>query len=92
MEFSQIRDFLNPADSFNFTKAAMRSGGALPTLTPPIQRLEQVLGETLVYRDGRYSRLSALGRDIRSEFAAMAEGEQRFNRVHGRRETRRRAS
>jgi LysR family hydrogen peroxide-inducible transcriptional activator len=46
----------------------------------------------LVYRDGKDSRLTALGRDIRSEFAAIVDREQRvkaisLNRVRGRRET-----
>ena len=92
MEFNQIRYFLNLADTLNFTEAAMRSGVSQPTLTRAIQRLEQELGGTLVYRDGKDSRLTALGRDIRSEFAAIAEREQRvralsLNRVRGRRET-----
>jgi DNA-binding transcriptional LysR family regulator len=63
-----------------------------PTLTRAIQRLEQELGGTLVYRDGKDSRLTALGRDIRSEFAAIVDREQQvraisLNRVRGRRET-----
>jgi DNA-binding transcriptional LysR family regulator len=92
MEFNQIRYFLNLADTLNFTEVAMRSGVPQPTLTRAIQRLEQELGGTLVYRDGKDSRLTALGRDIRSEFAAIAEREQRvralsLNRVRGRRET-----
>jgi len=92
MELNQIRYFLNLADSLNFTEAAMRSGVSQPTLTRAIQRLEQELGGTLVYRDGKDSRLTALGRDIRSEFAAIADSEQRvraisLNRVYGRRET-----
>jgi DNA-binding transcriptional LysR family regulator len=92
MELNQIRYFLNLADTLNFTEAAMRSGVSQPTLTRAIQRLEQELGGTLVYRDGKDSRLTALGRDIRSEFAAIADREQRvraisLNRVHGRRET-----
>ena len=71
--------------------AAMRSGVSQPTLTRAIQRLEQELGGTLVYRDGKDSRLTALGRDIRSEFAEIADREQRIraislNRVRGRRE------
>lgn len=91
MELNQIRYFLNLADTLNFTEAAMRSGVSQPTLTRAIQRLEQELGGTLVYRDGKDSRLTALGRDIRSEFAAIADREQRvralsLNRVHGRRE------
>lgn len=92
MELNQIRYFLNLADTLNFTEAAMRSGVSQPTLTRAIQRLEQELGGTLVYRDGKDSRLTALGRDIRSEFAAIADCEQRvraisLNRVRGRRET-----
>lgn len=77
MEVNQIRYFLNLADTLNFTEAAMRSGVSQPTLTRAIQRLEQELGGTLLYRDGKDSRLTAFGRDIRSEFAAMAESEQR---------------
>jgi DNA-binding transcriptional LysR family regulator len=92
MDFNQIRYFLNLADTLNFTEAAMRSGVTQPTLTRAIQRLEQELGGTLVYRDGKDSRLTALGRDVRSEFAAIADREQRvraisLNRVHGCRET-----
>lgn len=92
MELNQIRYFLNLADTLNFTEAAMRSGVSQPTLTRAIQRLEQELGGTLVYRDGKDSRLTALGRDIRSEFAAIADREQRvhaisLNRVRGHRET-----
>jgi DNA-binding transcriptional LysR family regulator len=92
MEFNQIRYFLNLAETLSFTEAAMRSGVSQPTLTRAIQRLEQELGGTLVYRDGKDSRLTALGRDVRSEFAAIAEREQRvralsLDRVRGRRET-----
>ncbi len=92
MELNQIRYFLNLADTLNFTEAAMRSGVSQPTLTRAIQRLEQELGGTLVYRDGKDSRLTALGRDVRSEFAEIAEREQRIRaisltRVRGRRET-----
>jgi DNA-binding transcriptional LysR family regulator len=91
MELNQIRYFLNLADTLNFTEAAMRSGVSQPTLTRAIQRLEQELGGTLVYRDGKDSRLTALGRDIRAEFAEIADREQRvraisLNRVRGRRE------
>jgi LysR family transcriptional regulator, hydrogen peroxide-inducible genes activator len=92
MELNQIRYFLNLADTLNFTEAAMRSGVSQPTLTRAIQRLEQELGGALVYRDGKDSRLTALGREIRSEFAAIADREQRvraisLNRVRGRHET-----
>jgi len=92
MELNQIRYFLHLADTLNFTEAAVRSGVSQPTLTRAIQRLEQELGGPLVYRDGKDSRLTALGRDIRVEFAAIADSEQRvraisLNRVRGRRES-----
>ena len=92
MELNQIKYFLNLADTLIFTEAAMRSGVSQPTLTRAIQRLEQELGGPLVYRDGKDSRLTALGRDIRAEFTAIADSEQRvraisLNRVRGRRET-----
>ena len=92
MELNQIKYFLNLADTLNFTEAAMRSGVSQPTLTRAIQRLEQELGGPLVYRDGKDSRLTELGRDIRAEFAAIASSEQRvraisLNRVRGRRES-----
>ena len=92
MELNQIRYFLNLADTLNFTEAAMRSGVSQPTLTRAIQRLEQELGGPLVHRDGKDSRLTTLGRDIRAEFTAIADSEQRvraisLNRVRGRRES-----
>lgn len=92
MEFQQVRYFLNLSDTLNFTEAAMRSGVSQPTLTRAIQRLEQELGGILVYRDGKDTRLTALGRDIQAEFAAIDESERRVlalsqNRVRGRRET-----
>jgi len=92
MEFQQVRYFLNLADTLNFTEAAMRSGVSQPTLTRAIQRLEQELGGILVYRDGKDTRLTALGRDIQREFVAIDESERRVlalsqNRVRGRRET-----
>lgn len=91
MELHQVRYFLNLADTLNFTEAAMRSGVAQPTLTRAIQKLEEELGGTLVYRDGKDTRLTALGRDVRAEFAEISEREQRvralsLHRVRGRRE------
>ncbi|WP_019831860.1 LysR family transcriptional regulator [Sphingomonas sp. PR090111-T3T-6A] len=92
MEFQQVRHFLNLADTLNFTEAAMRSGVSQPTLSRSIQRLEEELGATLLYRDGKDTRLTALGRDIQAEFAAIDESERRVlalsqNRIRGRRET-----
>jgi LysR family transcriptional regulator, hydrogen peroxide-inducible genes activator len=68
MDINQISYFLNLADTLNFTEAARRSGVSQPSLTRAIQRLEEELGGPLIYRDGKDSRLTALGRDILAEF------------------------
>lgn len=68
MDLNQIRYFLNLAQSLNFTEAARQSGVSQPSLTRAIQRLEEELGAPLLYRDGKDSRLTALGRDIQLEF------------------------
>ena len=68
MDISQVRYFLNLAETLNFTEAARRSGVSQPSLTRAIQRLEDELGSPLIYRDGKDSRLTALGRDVLTEF------------------------
>ncbi len=92
MDFPQIGYFLNLAETLNFTEAAMRSGVSQPTLTRSIQRLEEELGGTLIYRDGKDTRLTALGRELQMEFERIRESEDRVrslaqNRVYGKRET-----
>jgi len=91
MDLSHIRYFLNLAETLNFTEAAKLSGVTQPTLTRAIQRLEDDLGGLLLYRDGKDTRLTALGREIRGEFANIAGAERRIrasveNRVRGKRE------
>jgi LysR family hydrogen peroxide-inducible transcriptional activator len=78
MDLSQIRYFLNLAETLNFTEAAKLSGVSQPALTRAVQRLEDELGGVLLYRDGKATRLSALGREIREEFAHIARVEQRI--------------
>ncbi|MEK6248168.1 MAG: LysR family transcriptional regulator, partial [Planctomycetales bacterium] len=56
------------ANTLNFTEAARCSGVSQPSLTKAIRRLENELGGPLIYRDGKDSRLTALGREIQSEF------------------------
>ena len=68
MDINQVRYFLNLAETLNFTEAARRSRVSQPSLTRAIQRLEEELGSPLIYRDGKDSRLTALGRDIQAEF------------------------
>ncbi|MGU5624184.1 LysR family transcriptional regulator [Aeromonas caviae] len=68
MDLNQVRYFLNLAESLNFTEAARVSGISQPSLTKAIQRLEDEFGGPVLYRDGKDSRLTALGRDLIVEF------------------------
>lgn len=91
MNLAQIRYFLTLAETLNFTDAARLCGVAQPTLTRAIQKLEHELGGTLVYRDGKDTRLTSLGSDVREEFAAIVGAEDRIrasvnSRISGRRE------
>ncbi|MEZ5872812.1 MAG: LysR family transcriptional regulator [Nitratireductor sp.] len=79
MDLNQIKYFLNLADTLNFTKAARLSGISQPSLTRSIQRLEDELGGPLVYRDGKDTRLTALGREMQVEFMRI---DQVFSNIH----------
>jgi LysR family hydrogen peroxide-inducible transcriptional activator len=68
MELDQIAYFLNLAETLNFTEAARKSKISQPSLTRSIKRLEDELGGPLVCRDGKNTRLTALGRDLQIEF------------------------
>lgn len=71
MELTQVGYFINLAETLNFTAAAKLSGVSQPSLTRSIRRLEEELGGPLIYRDGKNSRLTALGLDIEIEFRSM---------------------
>lgn len=77
MDLRQIRYFLNLAETLNFTQAAALSDIAQPTLTKAIQKLEDELGGPLVYRDGKDTRLTELGRALRAEFEKIIASEMR---------------
>lgn len=90
MDLNQIRYFQHLADTLNFTEAARRSGVSQPSLTRAIQRLEEEMGGPLLYRDGRDTRLTALGRDVQDEFMRIDRSLQQVrelaeNSVNGRR-------
>lgn len=90
LDLNQIRYFLHLAETLNFTEAARRSNVAQPSLTRAIQRLEDELGGPLIYRDGKDSRLTDLGRAVQAEFmridtALMNIKEHSENSVRGRR-------
>jgi len=74
MDINQITYFLHLAETLNFTQAARQSGVTQPSLTKSIRKLEEELGGPLLYRDGKDSRLTALGREIRAEFMRIDVG------------------
>ena len=73
MDFSQVRYFLALAETLNFTRAAEQCNVAQPTLTQAIKRLEDELGGPLIHREGKYSRLTELGRTLRAHFEKIEE-------------------
>ena len=90
MDINQITYFLHLADTLNFTEAARRSGVTQPSLTKSVRKLEEELGGSLLYRDGKDSRLTALGREIQVAFMRIESGlinvrELAENSVRGRR-------
>jgi DNA-binding transcriptional LysR family regulator len=89
MDLNQVRYFLHLADTLNFTESARRAGVSQPSLTRAIQRLEEELGGPLLYRDGKDTRLTALGRDLQVEFMRIDHNLQQVrelaeNSVNGR--------
>jgi len=77
MDLKQIRYFLNLADTLNFTRAAQLSSISQPALTKAVRRLEEDLGGQLIYRDGKDTRLTELGRTLRVEFEKIIASEMR---------------
>jgi len=72
MDLRQVKYFLNLAETLNFTRAAELSQISQPSLTKAIRRLEDELGGLLVFRDGKDTRLTELGRTMRGEFEKVA--------------------
>ena len=81
MDLRQIKYFLNLADTLNFTRAAERSDVSQPALTKAIQKLEDELGGPLLYRDGKDTRLTELGRTIRADFERIVQSEMRARQL-----------
>lgn len=81
MDLQQVRYFLNLADTLNFSRAAELSQVKQPAITKAIQKLENELGGPLIYRDGKDTRLSELGRNLRGEFEKIVASELRVREL-----------
>jgi len=81
MDLQQVRYFLNLADTLNFSRAAELSQVKQPAITKAIQKLEDELGGPLIYRDGKDTRLSELGRNLRGEFEKIIASEMRVREL-----------
>jgi LysR family hydrogen peroxide-inducible transcriptional activator len=76
LDLKQIRYFLTLSEVLNFTRAAEIINVTQPTLTKAIQKLEEVLGGTLIFRDGKDTRLTELGKQLTTEFNKISDLEQ----------------
>jgi DNA-binding transcriptional LysR family regulator len=75
-DLRQLRYFVAVAEELNFTRAAERLGIAQPPLTIQIQKLERLLGCTLLIR-GRRTRLTAAGARLAEEARRVLEQAER---------------
>lgn len=81
MNIVQIGHYLKLTETLSFTQAAKECGVTQPTLTRSIQRLEDQLGGQLLFRDGKDTRLTALGLAVRAEFEAILRSEERIRSI-----------
>src|SRR6516164_11400089 len=65
MELHQIRYFVALCETLNFARAAEQCNVSQPSLTRAVQKLEQELGGSLIHRERRNTRLTALGELVR---------------------------
>ena len=65
MQLYQIRYFLTLCETLNFARAAERCNVSQPSLTRAVQKLEHELGGSLIHRERRNTRLTAVGELVR---------------------------
>ena len=81
MDLNQIRYFLTLSETLNFSRAAEMHDITQPALTKAVQKLEEELGGILIYRDGKDTRLSPLGKKIQIQFERISKSEDRVREV-----------
>jgi len=64
MQLNQLRYFVHVAEMGSFSKAAVYLRIAQPALSRQVRLLEQELGVSLLYRDGRGAKMTQAGRDL----------------------------
>ncbi|MBR0680012.1 LysR family transcriptional regulator [Roseomonas eburnea] len=74
MELRQLRLFRRVIDEGSFSRAAARLGVTQPALSRAIRALEEELGTSLLYRNGRGVTLTEDGQRFAEELAPMLEG------------------
>lgn len=79
MDFRQMEYFLALAETANFTRAAERCGVMQPALTKAIQRLEHELGGALIFREGRATQLTPLGRAVLADVSECVAAARRLS-------------
>ncbi|MEL6316080.1 MAG: LysR family transcriptional regulator [Pseudomonadota bacterium] len=75
MDLRQVGHFLTLSRELNFTRAAEACGISQPAFSQSIRKLEDELGGALVDRNGRRTRLSALGEALLESFERVREAE-----------------
>ena len=73
MDTKYVRYFLSFASYLSFSKAARECGVRQSTISKAVQKLEQDYGGILVFRDGKDTRLTELGKKLSSEFERIVE-------------------
>jgi len=81
LDLNQIRYFLTLSETLNFSRAAEMHDITQPALTKAVQKLEEELGGILIYRDGKDTRLSPLGKKVQIQFERISKSEDRVREV-----------
>lgn len=79
----QARYFLALCRTLNFTRAAEACNVTQPALTRAIQRLEDELGGSLVYRERSLTQLTQLGRTMQPHLEAMVRAAEMARQAAG---------
>ncbi len=73
MDIKSLKSFLQVAQARSFSKAAALLGVTQPALSRQMQRLEEEVGQSLLYRDGRGIALTEAGRIFLGHARAVVE-------------------